>query len=261
MSNRVPHITVEHVSKTFGSGDTKNAVLNDISLEIGRGEFITIFGPNGSGKTTLLNVLAGIETVDAGTVTINADGHTPRVGYVFQDYRGHLMPWLTVAENIAFPLRVRDVSKTDRLGKVEAILGRFNLKLDLKAMTYTLSGGQAQMTSIARALIIDPDILIMDEPFSALDYQTNLALYEKVLFMWRTAGVTVLLVSHDIDTALYLGQRTIFLTQRPASVAAIQDNTLSGEKNINQMASNEFAGLKRKALEIFYREAVAAKPT
>jgi NitT/TauT family transport system ATP-binding protein len=256
MIDRSSHIIVKHASKAFGSGPMRAPVLHDISLEIKRGELVTIFGPNGSGKTTFLNVLAGIETLDEGSLTINSSGGIPRVGYVFQDYRGNLMPWLTVAENIAFPLKIRNVPKRQRLKQVEALLARFNLKLDLDARTYTLSGGQAQIASIVRALIIEPEILIMDEPFSALDYQTNLALYEKVFFIWQSSHVTILLVSHDIDTALYLGERTVFLTKRPASIAGILENKLTGPKELSQMASNDFAVLKRQALEIFQREAL-----
>lgn len=131
---------------------------------------------------------------------------------------------------------------------------RFAFNVDPNARTYTLSGGQAQLTSILRALIIDPDILIMDEPFSALDYETNLSLYEKVLSIWQTTHVTILLVSHDIDEALYLGERTIFLTKRPAKVAAVLENNLAGSKDLSQMGTPEFAGLKRKALEVFRQQ-------
>lgn len=256
MTDRSSHIIIKHASKAFGSGATLAPVLRNISLEVKRGEFVTIFGPNGSGKTTLLNVLAGIETLDEGSLTINSPDGVPRVGYVFQDYRGNLLPWLTVAENIAFPLKIKNVPKARRSEKVEALLDRFNLKLDLNARTYTLSGGQAQIASIVRALVIEPEILIMDEPFSALDYQTNLTLYEKTLFIWQSSRVTILLVSHDIDTALYLGERTIFLTKRPASIAGILENKLTGPKELSQMASNDFSILKRQALEIFQHEAL-----
>lgn len=259
MTKRPVHIAVEGASKAFGQGPTRKPVLKDITLEVGKGEFLTFFGPNGCGKTTLLNVLGGIESLDEGTLTIDSGTAKPHVGYIFQDYRGNLMPWLTVAQNIAFPLKIRGVPKRERVVKVEALRDRFGFTVDLDARTYTLSGGQAQLTSILRALIIDPDILLMDEPFSALDYQTNLSLYDKVLKIWETAGVTILLVSHDLDEAIYLGERTVFLTQRPAAIAAVLENNLPRPKCLAQMGTEAFAGLKAKALHIFQEVALAQK--
>jgi len=256
MTARTTHIIVENANKAFGRGEHRESVLKDISLEIGRGEFLTIFGPNGCGKTTLLNIITGIESLDSGLIQINSQSAKPRVGYVFQDYRGNLMPWLTVAENIALPLKIRGIPKAQRLPQVRELMERFGLELDLEARTYTLSGGQAQLTSILRALIIEPEILIMDEPFSALDYQTNLSLYDKVLHIWETAQVTTLLVSHDIDEALYLGERTIFLTKRPASITAVLENRLSGVKGLDQFGTEEFTALKKQALDIFRQETV-----
>ncbi len=259
MTERPIHIAIEHASKSFGQGENRMLVLNDITLEVRKGEFLTFFGPNGCGKTTLLNMLVGIEPVDEGTLRINSGADKPRVGYIFQDYRGNLMPWLTVAQNIAFPLKIRGLPKAERMAKVEALKDRFGFTVDLNARTYNLSGGQAQLTSILRALIIDPEILLMDEPFSALDFQTNLSLYDKVLKIWETTGVTVLLVSHDLDEALYLGERTVFLTQQPASIAAVLENLLPGQKQLGQMGTEPFARLKAKALQIFEEVALTRR--
>lgn len=255
-SDRPVHISINNANKAFGRAGKLDPVLNNINLDIFKGEFLTFFGPNGCGKSTLLNVIAGIENLDSGQIKINSDSNETQVGYVFQDYRGNLMPWLTVAENIALPLRIRGVQKKEHLPKIKALMKRFGFDLDLQAHTYTLSGGQAQLTSILRALIIEPDILIMDEPFSALDYQTNLSLYEKVLHIWETSHITTLLVSHDIDEAIYLGERTVFLTKRPATVTEILDCNLKGAHSLEQFGSDEFAKLKRNALDIFRREAL-----
>lgn len=249
MAERSVQIALDRVGRSFGP----KSVLQDLTLEILKGEFVTFFGPNGSGKTTLLNVIAGIETIDTGQVLF-ASGHKPKIGYIFQDYRGNLMPWLTVAENIAFPLRVRGVARKERMRRVEELQARFAFDVDLAARISTLSGGQAQLTSILRALIIDPDLFILDEPFSALDYQTSLDLYEKIVRVWQQAGVTMLMVSHNIDEALYLGERTIFLTRRPAHVAAVLHNDVPGAKTLQQLGTERFAVLKAQALEIFRRE-------
>lgn len=256
MSKRPVHVEVKNARKSFARGQGRVEVLDDITLTIERGEFLTIFGPNGSGKSTFLNVLAGIEPLDSGRIEIASRGPAPSIGYIFQDYRGNLMPWLTVAQNIAFPLKVRGVPAAQRLARVEEVMERFDFRLDLSARTYALSGGQAQLTSILRALIIDPEILIMDEPFSALDYQTNLSLYDKVLAVWKASGVTILLVSHDLDEALYLGERTVFLTRRPATITAVLDNKLTGPRTLEQLGTEEFAALKNRALSIFRQQAL-----
>jgi NitT/TauT family transport system ATP-binding protein len=259
MTAAAPHISLRDAQKSFGEGSSTVHVLAGIDLDIARGEFITLFGPNGSGKTTLLNVLGGVEPLNAGSLTITSDGDAC-VGYIFQDYRGNLMPWLTVAENIAFPLRIRGVPLPGRRAAVEALRDRFQFGVDLNARTYTLSGGQAQLTSILRALIIQPDILLMDEPFSALDYQTNLSLYEKVHQIWQTTGVTIILVSHDLDEALYLGQRTVFLTKRPARIAEVLENDVGGPNDIKRMGTPQFAALKMRALEVFRQVALKGNP-
>ena len=247
------HIRVTHVDKSFGDPSRPLPVLKDISLSIAQGEFVTFFGPNGSGKTTLLNVLAGVESVDRGEVRLMQQAGPSTIGYVFQDYRGNLMPWLTVAENIAFPLKIRGVPSGERARRVEELLDRYNFELDLSAHTYTLSGGQAQLTSILRALAIRPSLLLMDEPFSALDYHTNLDLYEKLHRIWNTDGATILLVSHDLDEALYLGERTVFLTHRPATILAVVPSPLPRTKSLEDLGTAEFAAVKREALGLLRR--------
>jgi NitT/TauT family transport system ATP-binding protein len=250
-----PHIVVRNASKTFGSGGDYVEVLRNLSFEIRHGELLTLFGPNGCGKTTLLNIIGGIETIDCGEVRINSAGPKPRIGYVFQDYRANLMPWLTVADNIAFPLHLRGVARASRREQAVALIERFGFNLSPSARIHTLSGGQAQLTSILRALIVSPDLLILDEPFSALDYQTSLSLYEKLLLIWRTERLTMVLVSHSLDEALFLGQRTVFLTRRPTSVAGVLENPLDEMREVTQMGSAEFAVVKKEALRIFLKEA------
>lgn len=252
--SRPVHISLKNAQKSFTRAGKTDPVLNNISLDIFKGEFLTFFGPNGCGKSTLLNVIAGIESLDSGEAKINSGETDARVGYVFQDYRGNLMPWLTVAENIALPLKIRGVPQNEHRSRIISLMERFGFNIDLQAHTYTLSGGQAQLTSILRALIIEPDILIMDEPFSALDYQTNLSLYEKVLHVWETAHITTLLVSHDIDEALYLGERTVFLTKRPATITEVLECRLDGKHSLEQFGSEQFAAIKKQALKIFTSE-------
>ncbi len=136
----------------------------------------------------------------------------------------------------------------------------FKVKLYLKSKVYSLSGGQAQLVSILRGLITDPDILILDEPFSALDYQTNINLYSELLKIWSKANITILFISHEIDEAIYLGDRVVFLSERPATVVDILDCNLPRPRNIKMMGSQEFANLKHTALEIF-QSVVKYKPS
>lgn len=251
-----PHILVRNACKTFGSGNGRVEVLRNLSLEVYRGELLTLFGPNGCGKTTLLNIVGGIETVDSGEVRVISGGRRePCIGYVFQDYRNNLMPWLTVVDNIAFPLQLRGVAQASRREQAVALIERFGFNLAPLARIHTLSGGQAQLTSILRALIVNPDLLILDEPFSALDYQTSLSLYEKLLLIWRAERLTMVLVSHSLDEALFLGQRTTFLTRRPTSVAGVLENPFDDMRELTQMGSAEFAAVKKEALRIFLKEA------
>jgi NitT/TauT family transport system ATP-binding protein len=249
MIERDAYINIRNINKFFDS----TPVLNDVNLDIHKGEFLTVFGPNGCGKSTLLNIIAGVEPYDDGKIDFQEE-QAPRFGFIFQDYRGNLMPWLTVAENIAFPLRLQGVSRDERMSKVKNLCDRFGFQVDLSAHTYSLSGGQAQLTSILRALIIEPNVLILDEPFSALDYQTNLGLYSKLIDIWETTHITLLLVSHDLEEALYLGERTLFLTKRPGRVKSVLKNDLEGPKQLSQLATPEFALLKKKALDIFVQE-------
>ncbi|ODS32628.1 MAG: ABC-type nitrate/sulfonate/bicarbonate transport system ATPase component [Candidatus Scalindua rubra] len=255
------HIVIENLCKYFGDSGNRVDVLRNINLSVRRGEFLTLFGPNGCGKTTLVNIVAGIENYDSGILKINethSDPGTanPGVSYVFQDYRETLMPWLNAGENICFPLLLQGVNKIYRHSKLNDLLERFGVTIKPKAKIYTLSGGQAQLVSILRALITNPEILILDEPFSALDYQTCLSLYDKILDIWRRAGVTVLFISHEIDEALYLGDRTVFLSRRPATILDILQNEMPRPRTLDMMGSPEFASLKKKAIDIFQGEII-----
>ena len=254
MGRKIEHVRIHELSKSFRTGTESVEVLRQVNLTVARGEFLTLFGPNGCGKTTLVNVVAGLEKPDAGTVTIDSGKDGAEISYVFQSYRETLMPWLDVARNITFPLRVRGVPRKGRRRKLDSLLERFEVSLDLKARPYNLSGGQAQMVSLLRGLITDPHLLVLDEPFSALDYQTVLSLYDQILDIWRRTGVTTIFISHNIDEALYLGDRTVFLTRRPAQIAEILTNDLPRPRSLAMMGTPEFAALKRRALEIFTQE-------
>jgi len=239
-------ISLINIEKSFG----QKKILSGVSLEIKEGTFTTIFGPNGCGKSTLVNILSGLETASSGEV-LGADKLHKKVGYVFQDYRKSLLPWGTVQENIVFLLIIRGVSKTNSRTKLKELLDLTGIALDLNQPVISLSGGQAQATCILRALIIEPKLLILDEPFAALDYERTLSLREKLSEIATRLKLTVLFISHDLEEAILLGDRVVFLSKSPTKIIKILDVTISKPRTAKVLASEEFRLLTNTALEIF----------
>jgi NitT/TauT family transport system ATP-binding protein len=245
-------ITITNLRKSFLSDSGPLPVLDGISLSIERGRFVTFFGPNGCGKSTLVNIIGGIETSDSGTVIKNV-GKDGRTAFVCQDYRATLLPWANVQSNILFPLSLHGVSRDEGKRRLDMLLTLLDVSIKPKAHVYNLSGGQAQLVALLRALIVEPEILILDEPFSALDYQASNMLREKLLVIWQRLGLTVLFISHDLDEALYLGDETVFLSRQPARVVEVLPIMLPRPRALAVQATAKFADLKARALEIFSR--------
>lgn len=252
-------VIIKNLFKSYIDRNTKESqkfhVLNDISLEIEKGEFITIFGPNGCGKTTLLNIVAGLINADSGYVEI--DGKKPneaQIGYVFQNFSDSLLPWRSNIDNIAFPLELKNNSKSKRYSIIHNFLKEIDINIPLNSYPYQLSSGQQQLVSILRALITNPKILILDEPFGSLDFTTRLHLENELLRIWEKTKTTILFVSHDIEESIFLGDRLILLGKRPAKIVKIIKNTLPRPRNIDIYKSNSFFELKTKALETFKQE-------
>lgn len=248
-------LSVEAVSKSFQHPSGVTRVLHDMSFEVESGEFVTIFGPNGSGKTTLLNILADIETPDSGQVSINGkDPSTADIGFVFQNYHESLFPWKTVFENIVFPLEIRCVSKDISVSLVEDILRKVGLLAFKNRYIYDLSGGQKQLVSICRSLVIQPEVLFLDEPFSALDYSTTREMELELLNIWQEMKITTVFVSHDIDEAIFLADRILILSPRPAEIKAVIPIPLTRPRTPEMFVSEEFLALKKSVLEVFAYE-------
>ena len=249
-------ITISGVNRIYTDTDgNKVEALHDVDLEIKPGEFISIIGPSGCGKTTLLRLIAGLDKPQSGELTIDdrriKDVSTER-GYVFQ--QGGLFPWLTVEKNIAYGLKARGVFKRDRT-KVKDYIEMVGLEGFEGAYPHQISGGMAQRVAIARALINDPKALLLDEPMGALDSFTRADLQDKILELWKREGTTMILVTHDIDEAIYLSDRIVIMTPRPGKISSIVSVDLPRPRH---RGGTEFLALRKSILEFF--ELAQAQP-
>lgn len=244
-------IAIRGLTKFFG----QSAVYDNFSFDVPMGKFISIFGPNGCGKSTLINMISGLLPMDAGEVLY--DGQTianTQISYVFQNYRDALFPWLRAIDNIHYPLKIRGITKRERRLRVARLLSEFDLKIDLNAYPYTMSGGQQQAVSILRALITEPQVLFLDEPFSALDYEMTLFMREQLQKIFMKTKTTMLLVSHDLEEAVQLADYVLLLTRRPARVAEFVLIDLGWPRTAKTTTSERFVKLKGHCLEVFRRE-------
>jgi NitT/TauT family transport system ATP-binding protein len=249
------HITVRGLSKKFGAA----TLYDGFDLDIPRGKIVSIFGPNGCGKSSLINMMAGILPRDAGEILF--DGKTvgeTRIGYVFQNYREAMFPWLRAIDNIRYPLKFMKLGKAEAAARVEALVASFDVPIDLKRYPYELSGGQQQLVSIMRALVVDPEVLFLDEPFSALDYEMTLFMRDQLQKVFVARGMTTLLVSHDLEEAVYLADRILLLTRKPTRIADYVPFEVPRPRDLRTLSSPEFVRTKAHTLEIFRREASAA---
>jgi len=207
----MPSIQLNNTSKRFKSDTGWVDALAPIQLSVAAGEFICIVGPSGCGKSTLFNLIAGLEKPQTGSVKV--DG---KLGFMFQE--SALFPWLTVAENIGFGLKLQKLNKNTIAKKVTEYLQLVHLEAFGNAYPHELSGGMKQRAALARTLILEPDILLMDEPFAALDAQTRELLQEQVQTIWQQTGKTVVFITHDVREAIFLGSRVIVFTARPGKI-------------------------------------------
>ena len=220
------HIAVKRVSHRFELAAGPLPVLDDITLNVAPGEFVALLGPSGCGKSTLLRLVAGLEPASSGTLTHDGAPITrpdPSRIVVFQDPT--LYPWRTVWENVALGLQARGVLKTQRK-RVDEALALVGLTEFAHAHPHQLSGGMAQRAALARALVNDPSLLVMDEPLGKLDSLTRLTMQSELVALWQRAGFSALLVTHDVEEALFMAQRVIVLSDRPARIVAELHNPL-----------------------------------
>ena len=213
-------IDIRGVSHAFGDGAQRLQVLDDVTLDVAPGEFVALLGPSGCGKSTLLRLVAGLETPNTGEILQDGapiDHPDPSRIVVFQDPT--LYPWRRVRDNVALGLQARGLLRREG-HRVDAALRRVGLESFADAFPHQLSGGMAQRVALARALVNDPRLLVLDEPLGKLDSLTRLAMQSDLVELWRRTGFSALLVTHDVEEALFLAQRVIVFSQRPARIAA-----------------------------------------
>ena len=241
-------LLIDHVSKVFEQRNEASQALSDIYTIVGEKEFLCILGPSGCGKTTLLRIIAGLESASEGRVVIDGEpitGPTQKMAMIFQDYS--LYPWRTVIENIAFGLEIQDIEREKREKVAESYLDLVGLKEFGKNYPYELSGGMRQRVAVARALAIDPSVLLMDEPFGALDAQTRNMLQIEILKIWEKTQKTVLFVTHSVDEAVFLADRIMVLTSRPGRIKEIVPIDLPRPRD---RTSPDFAKIRRYVLSL-----------
>ncbi|MDP2412152.1 MAG: ATP-binding cassette domain-containing protein [Pseudolabrys sp.] len=246
-----PHVTIRGLSKRFDTA----VIYDNFDLDIPRGELISVFGPNGCGKSTLINMIAGLIPVDAGEILF--DGmrlDEIKFGYVFQNYREALFPWMRAFDNIAYPLKMMNVPAAERKARTEKLVAHLGVKIDLNLYPYKMSGGQQQLVSIMRALVVEPEILFLDEPFSALDYEMTLFMRDQLQKLFMESGTTMVLVSHDLEEAVYLADRVLLLSRHPARVADFKVVRSARPRTDATLSDADFVQTKAHCLDVFQRE-------
>jgi NitT/TauT family transport system ATP-binding protein len=252
-------LRIEQISRTFPprAGHLPTRALEPTDLVVGDNDFVTILGPSGCGKSTLLRIIAGLDRPTSGRVTIDGrevTGPGADRGMVFQSYT--LFPWLTVRENIAFGLRERGLPQAERRKIADAFIHRIGLTGFENHWPKQLSGGMQQRTAIARALANDPKILLLDEPFGALDNQTRALMQELLLGIWERDQKTVLFVTHDIEEAIFLGSRVMVMSARPGRIKAEIAIDLAHPRSYKIKTTPEFVALKERLVEEIRTEAL-----
>ena len=225
-------------------------IFENFNIAIKKGKITAFIGPNGCGKSTLFNLIAKLTKKDSGHLDL---GHIDKFkfSYAFQNYRETLLPWRNNYDNLIFPLEIRNSSRKEIKNKVREIqkLACFNLKLE--SYPYELSGGQQQVLAFLRSIITKPDILLLDEPFSALDYDNSLKMMDKLQEYYSLNQSTILLITHDVEDALYLADEIVILSDKPTCVLSIIKNDLPRPRNIETVRSEKFHKIKSDVLKVF----------
>ena len=256
-------LEIRSLSKTYGPEGQGNEVLRDISFVVQAGEFVCLVGPSGAGKTTLLRCLTRLMSPTSGEILLDGKrltGPSSKISVVFQEYTRSLMPWMTAEKNVALALHNHRLPAQEEKRLCRQALASVGLAGSEARYPWQLSGGMQQRVAIARALVTEPEVLIMDEPFASIDAQTKMELEDLTLSLQRSRKMTVILVTHDIDEAVYLSDRVVVLSKNPASVQEIVSVGLGTERDqLTSRESHLFGELRSRILGLIRKSQLAAK--
>jgi NitT/TauT family transport system ATP-binding protein len=251
-------VHIAALRKEYVSGAGVVVALDNIDLKVAPGEFLCIVGPSGCGKSTLLRILAGLDTQSSGTIEVDAAGWPVQNAMVFQE--SGLFPWMSVTTNVGFGLMTRGVPAAEAADRIEAALKLVGLTKFRNHYPHQLSGGMRQRSAIARAFVTDPGMLLMDEPFAALDAQNRVILQAELVRIWEQTGKTVIYVTHSIEEALLLGDRTVVMTAQPGRIKQTIDVPFPHPRNlITLSASAEFGKMKLDIWRVLEEEVMRAR--
>jgi len=251
--NTFIHLKEVRKSYTNEQGETVG-VLREVNLDVAEGTLMAVVGLNGAGKTTLLRLIAGMEQPDAGTVKITTGGKAPQIGYVWQDYRSSLLPWYDAADNIALPLKAMGVPRKERRQRAVELLREIGEPFAPESKIYNLSGGQQQLIAILRSVVVSPDVMLLDEPLSALD---QLRAWEMSLLLeklWLKKRPPMLFISHDIDDAILIANEILFVSKSRGGVATCIKVDLPRPRSISMLASSVVHEIRAKIFALFEAE-------
>lgn len=254
-TNRKIKLSVRNLTRTYEETNEPVEALRDVNLEVAESEFVMIVGPSGCGKTTLINIIGGLDHATRGEVLLDGravSGSGADRGMVFQGYS--LFPWLTVRKNVEFGLKMKGVSKAERARQSQKYIELVGLTGFEDALPRQLSGGMKQRVAIARTLANEPEVLLMDEPFGALDAQTRVVMQELLADISRRTGTTILFITHDIDEAVLLGDRIYVMSRRPGTIRDVLTVNIPGERSHNSLVLPEFLDTKKKIMDMLWQE-------
>ena len=253
--SRKTKLQVKNLSRIYEGNNGPVVALQDVNLTVEESEFVMIVGPSGCGKTTLINIIGGLDEATSGEVLLDGKPvSAPGVdrGMVFQGYS--LFPWLNVQKNIEFGLKMKGIPAAERADQAKKYIELVGLKGFETALPKQLSGGMKQRVAIARTLANEPEVLLMDEPFGALDAQTRVVMQELLADISRRTGTTILFITHDIDEAVLLGERVYVMSRRPGTVRDVIEVSIPGERSHNSLVLPEFLETKKQIMDMLWQE-------